>query len=599
MNTYGKATAALAMIAGPAISVGCASHDPALQPPEPANGVYTIGLTAGTPASLPACAPASRSTVAFVASPPALEWCDGAHWVAIPCAVPGIVAYASTPPTLVACAGGQWTQIAVPQGPQGPQGAPGPQGPTGSQGPAGPAGPQGDAGPSGPESLVSVKTEPPGKNCVAGGQRIDVGIDANGDGVLGQDEIQHTAYVCNGVASEGGAGCPAATELCGQACTDLSTDPAHCGACGNSCASGTCVAGACLCNPSFGSPIAYPGGGSPGGAVAMTAADFDGDGRLDLAVATVPPTSLPSWVDVFLNAGGGSFAYAASYTVGTLATDLLAADFDGDGKPDLAVANRGSASVSVLRNTGTGSFEDPVSYPAGASPRSLAAGDFNGDGRPDLAVGNSQTLDVLLNLGTGLLGSAVEYPSHGSGGILVTLDWDRDGALDIISSSLGTELFYGTGHGSFEVPLFMWNSPLVYSVAAADFDGDGRTDIAEAWPLAGPNTSSGISVLSNTGAQSIHSSVFNDLKIAAGDFNADGHQDLAVAGTTGDPGGGVNTVSLLLNPGDGSLNNEINFPGGHDPHALAVGDFDGDGTLDIATASLGGVNVLLNSKVCN
>jgi Collagen triple helix repeat (20 copies) len=215
-------------------AVGCdSSGSPSEQP---VNGVYAVALMASTTAGLPKCTSALSGSVAYVTSSSTLWACSSGNWCQIMCASSeaGDVAYASSTQTLLACVGSKWTQVVLPAGPQGargstgpagpkgdagavgpagpqgaqgsagPQGAAGPTGPAGLRGDAGvpgPAGPQGPAGAAGAESLISVTTEPPGPNCAAGGERIDVGIDTNGDGTLESSEIQKTAYVCNGSSS--------------------------------------------------------------------------------------------------------------------------------------------------------------------------------------------------------------------------------------------------------------------------------------------------------------------------------------------------------------------------------------------------------------
>ena len=158
----------------------------------------------------------------------------------------------------------------------GPPGPAGPTGPTGANGTNGTNGTNGINGTNGTESLISVTPEPAGPNCSTGGQRIDVGIDTNGNGVLDTGEIQHTAYVCNGTSSSSGTStCPAGTFICNDltgsptACSDHSADRINCGACGNLCqAAQSCIAGACvnpvstcpagtfICNDLTGSPTA-------------------------------------------------------------------------------------------------------------------------------------------------------------------------------------------------------------------------------------------------------------------------------------------------------------------------------------------------------
>ena len=111
------------------------------------------------------------------------------------------MAYASATMTLYACVSGTWTQVNLPAGSPGPAGDAGPPGPAGDAGPRGPAG--------APGTLLSIQPEGPGSNCAAGGQRIDVGSDANGNGVLDPGEVQNTQYVCNGATGPQGPAGPA------------------------------------------------------------------------------------------------------------------------------------------------------------------------------------------------------------------------------------------------------------------------------------------------------------------------------------------------------------------------------------------------------
>ncbi len=140
---------------------------------------------------------------------------------------------------------------------------------------------------------------------------------------------------------------------------------------------------------------------------AVVAADFNGDGQMDLAVANSGSNS----VSILLNNGSG-FTPAVNYAAGTDPYTITAADFTGDGKPDIAVANNNQNTVSVLVNIGDGAFNiqngvsgsnmltnPPLTLGAGQSPAFILSADFNGDGLPDLAVGNinDNTLGVLLN----------------------------------------------------------------------------------------------------------------------------------------------------------------------------------------------------------
>ncbi|MHB1846768.1 MAG: FG-GAP repeat domain-containing protein, partial [Deltaproteobacteria bacterium] len=140
--------------------------------------------------------------------------------------------------------------------------------------------------------------------------------------------------------------------------------------------------GAVLCQGStFAAQVAYPVGRNP---YSVAVGDFNGDGKPDLAVANHNDNT----VGVLLNQDGGTFAAQVTYPVGVEPVSVAVGDFNGDGKPDLAVVNQNDNTVGVLLNQGNGTFAAQVPYPVGNWPFSVAVGDFNGDGRPDLAVAN-------------------------------------------------------------------------------------------------------------------------------------------------------------------------------------------------------------------
>jgi hypothetical protein len=129
--------------------------------------------------------------------------------------------------------------------------------------------------------------------------------------------------------------------------------------------------------------------------------DFNGDGKPDLAVANFNWPN-PGTVSVLLGKGDGTFLPAQSFPAGKYPNSVAVGDFNGDGKPDLAVANHGDIygngqGVSVLLGQGDGTFQPAQSFPAGSYPQSVAVGDFNGDGFPDLAVANYAWVSILLN----------------------------------------------------------------------------------------------------------------------------------------------------------------------------------------------------------
>ena len=147
---------------------------------------------------------------------------------------------------------------------------------------------------------------------------------------------------------------------------------------------------------------------TPAGPGYVTIADFNGDNNPDMAVAGGYNT-----VSVLLNNGNGTFATNSAYTTGSYPLSVTTGDFNGDGRPDLAVANSGGDTgntVSVLLNNGDGTFATKVDYATGVNPYSVTAGDFNGDGKPDLAVANYGANSKSNSFSIGM---SIRPPNHG------------------------------------------------------------------------------------------------------------------------------------------------------------------------------------------
>jgi len=286
------------------------------------------------------------------------------------------------------------------------------------------------------------------------------------------------------------------------------------------------------------------------------------------------------------------------YAVSLKPYSVAAADFNGDGILDLAVASAES-NVSVLLGNGEGTFQPAVNYYAGGSPYSVAVGDFNGDGYLDLAVANGTYVAVLLGNGDGTFQGLKTY-SAGSNPVSVAVgDFNGDGILDLAVADYSGNVIVllGKGDGTFQAapdsPYATGTHP--FSVAVGDFNGDGYLDLAIA------DFGGGVIVLMNnadgTGTfqvapDSPYAAGTHPSSVAVGDFNGDGYLDLAVANY------GSNNVSVLLGNGDGSFQGAVNYPAGTQPRSVAVGDLNGDGTLDLAVADYGGstnVSVLLGN----
>jgi hypothetical protein len=203
---------------------------------------------------------------------------------------------------------------------------------------------------------------------------------------------------------------------------------------------------------------------------------------------------------VLLGRGDGTLQAAVPYRVGFSPRAVTAADFDGDGKVDLATANIDADSISVLAGNGDGTFRAATDYAVGSRPHAIVSGDFNGDGRIDLAAGNTgvsmSPTSVLLGAANGTFTPAINLPRAASGSSRE--NFNGDGRTDLAAASYGSYISVMLGKASTTAPL---EAPVRYSVdvgawaiAAADFNGDGKLDLATA-----NQTSSTMSVFMGTG----------------------------------------------------------------------------------------------------
>ncbi len=307
---------------------------------------------------------------------------------------------------------------------------------------------------------------------------------------------------------------------------------------------------------------------------------------------------------------GSSFAVKTDFTTGTTPTSVAIGDLDGDGKDDLAVANYNDNTVSVLLNTssaGTISYAAKVDFTTGGGPFSVSIGDLNGDGKADLAVANpgSNTVSVLLNTGSaGTINYAAKVDfTTGTTPLSVSIgDLDGDGKADLAvanQSSKTVSVFRNTGSvGSigYAARIDFATGIAPYSVSIGDLDGDGKADLAVA------NGSNTVSVLLNTSsAGTINYAAKVDFttgtdptSVSIGDFDGDGKADLAVANRNS------NTVSVFRNTsslGSISYAAKVDFTTGSQPRSVSISDLDGDGKADLAVVNPGSntVSVLLNT----
>ena len=236
---------------------------------------------------------------------------------------------------------------------------------------------------------------------------------------------------------------------------------------------------------------------APVGAFALVSGDFNGDGKLDLAVlSSQAGAAVPDSVLILLGQGDGTFIAGATYAVGPVAGSIVAGDFNGDGKPDLIVANAGTnalhnqdGNISLLAGNGDGTFQEArvigIKITTDIGPNSVIASDFNGDGKLDLAVtvsaGATGGLVTMLGNGDGTFEPPTYYAVDAANVYAGDLNGDRIPDL-VVSAESGIRYLLGNGDGSFAPPVqfsadgfaFYSGSPL----ALADFNLDGKIDVA-------------------------------------------------------------------------------------------------------------------------
>jgi hypothetical protein len=242
----------------------------------------------------------------------------------------------------------------------------------------------------------------------------------------------------------------------------------------------------------FNPPITTPVGGTP---IAFTPLDFNGDKKLDLAIALAGANpGGPSSIVLFQGDGTGKFSAAgppladgiapSALPVGMAPSAIVTADFNGDGKADLAVANAGAGNVTVFLGDGKGGFSSAGTFTAGSNPSALAVGDLNGDGKPDLVVANQgeDTISVLLGDGAGHLTALVSNIPAGPGpAALAIADFNGDGTADVAvadGSSNTVTLSLGDGSGFLGSAATFQVGANPSSLVVGDFDGDGKPDLA-------------------------------------------------------------------------------------------------------------------------
>ncbi|MCP3137169.1 FG-GAP-like repeat-containing protein [Pyxidicoccus xibeiensis] len=314
----------------------------------------------------------------------------------------------------------------------------------------------------------------------------------------------------------------------------------------------------------------------------VTSGDFDRDGKHDLGVVNASGTS------VLRGRGNGRFHRPYPAVIPMWGSSLVSADLDGDGVLDLLALD--ASNLRVARGRGDSTFQAPVSTflsSSGSSTLGYAplVRDMDGDGAPEVIVSQGGLLDVLRHTGGGALSKAFTTSLFGTAPV-VAGDFDRDGREDLVIVGAYLTAILGQGRLAFSFEQLRHVGGTVHSAVAADFNGDGALDLADARE---GFSDMGVNVFLNDGTGHFgarvellrHSKFWGQkIQLTVGDLDGDGTQDLAYVHEERE------VLTLLRGRGDGTFETH-ELPNGREPQQVTVADFDASGKPDLLVLSRG------------